>query len=49
MWPIDEAYSIDDIENMIEEKLTQSKSISSIQGLNKKLDIIVENSKTRIN
>ncbi len=45
LWPIDEAYSIDDIEKMIEEKLTQSKSISSIQGLNKKLDIIVENSK----
>ncbi len=48
LWPIDEAYSIDDIEKMIEEKLTRSKSISSIQGLNKKLDIIVENSKLEL-
>ena len=43
-WPIDEAYSIDDMDKIIQDKISNSKSISTIEGFDEKLDILVKKS-----
>jgi len=43
-WPIDEAYSIDDMDKIIQDKISKSKSISTIEGCDEKLDILIKKS-----
>ena len=43
-WPIDEAYSIDDMDKIIQDKISNSKSISTIEGFDEKLDILIKKS-----
>tara|TARA_B100001142_G_scaffold327884_1_gene386589 strand:- start:783 stop:1937 length:1155 start_codon:yes stop_codon:yes gene_type:complete len=43
-WPIDEAYSIDDMDKIIQDKISNSKSISTIEGCDEKLDILIKKS-----
>jgi Xaa-Pro aminopeptidase len=47
-WPIDEAYSIDDMDKIIQNKISNSNSISTIEGFNKELDILVKKSNLEI-
>jgi len=41
-WPIDEAFSIDDMEQIVQEKISNSNSISTIIGFDKKLDNMID-------
>ncbi len=43
-WPVDEAYSLTDINEIISEKLNHSKKVHSINGVNDSLDKIIDNS-----
>ena len=43
-WPIDEAYSIEDMDKIIQDKISNSNSISTIEGFDEKLDILIKES-----
>jgi len=47
-WPIDEAYSITDIKEIISKKISKSQKIYSISGLNQSLDKIIQSSKLEV-
>ena len=47
-WPIDESYPIDDLEKIIQEKISVCNSISTIQGFDKKLDTLTKKSNLQI-
>jgi len=47
-WPIDEAYSIEDMDEIIENKILQCNSVSTIEGFDKELDSIIGKSNNNI-
>ena len=47
-WPIDEAFSIDDIEKIVQSKLDNCNSICSITDFDQKLDIIINKTGLKI-
>ena len=47
-WPINEAYSIEDLEKIVKSKLTSKNSIFSISGLNATLDLCISESHNEI-
>ncbi len=47
-WPIDEAYSIEDMDEIIENKILQCNSVSTIEGFDKELDSIIGKSDNNI-
>jgi Xaa-Pro aminopeptidase len=47
-WPVDEAFSLSDINDIISEKLSHSKKVYAIKGVNDLLDNIIENSDLKV-
>ena len=47
-WPIDESFSIEDMEQMVQEKISNINSISTIIGFDTKLDDVIDKSNLEI-
>ena len=47
-WPVDEAFSIEDLEQIVQNKLDNCNSISSVTGFDEKLDMIIKKTNLEI-
>lgn len=47
-WPIEDAYSVNDMENIISGQISKSENIYSIKGLNESLDKIIQSSELEV-